>query len=197
MKTNSLNIRDERIDSVKYCLMLLVIIGHIFGNNVFSTSAEYILNDWIYMFHMPLFIFISGYFSRKKDKEYFLISCWKLIEPLIIFQLLIRGLDFIITGKFSLTEIFTPWWVLWYLLSLIYWRIMLQILPNKILSNTKLFITLAFLVSLFAGFIPVNRFLSLQRTFAFMPFFLWDIVYVHKIYLYFQSINMGAYYFCY
>lgn len=79
-------------------------------------------------------------------------------------------MGFDLGGKFSLKEFLTPWWVLWYLMSLIYWRIILQIIPGKILSKPA-FIILTLLVSLLVGFLPFNRFLSLQRTFAFMPFF--------------------------
>ena len=172
MRTNKITsttttIRDERIDSVKYFLIVLVIIGHVFGNSSFITPAEIVVHDWIYMFHMPLFIFISGYFSRKKDTQHFLKGCWKILEPFIIYQLLIRGFG----GAISLKEVFTPWWVLWYLLSLLYWRVLLQIIPNKILNNTKLIITSTFIISLLAGFLPFDRFLSLQRTFSFLPFF--------------------------
>lgn len=86
MSKNSLCFqRDERMDSVKYCLIVLVIIGHIFGNYIFSTPLERVVNNWIYIFHMPLFVFISGYFSRKKDSKHFREGCYKLIEPLIVF----------------------------------------------------------------------------------------------------------------
>ena len=120
---------------------------------------------------MPLFIFISGYFSRKKDNKHFISSCWKLIEPLVVYQIIIRSYEFFTAGTISLTEILTPWWILWYLLSLFYWRLMIQVIPNKILENKKVIIISTFIISLCAGFLPFNRFLSVQRTLAFMPFF--------------------------
>ena len=123
------------------------------------------------MFHMPLFIFISGYFSRKKDNKHFITSCWKLIEPLLVFQIIIRGFLFIASGTISITDIFTPWWVLWYLLSLLYYRIILQVLPEKYLEHTRFIIISTFIISFIAGFLPLNRFLSIQRTLAFLPFF--------------------------
>ena len=62
-------VRDERIDSVKYWLIVLVIAGHVFMRPEFSHSTACVVAwKWIYIFHMPLFIFISGYFSRKKKK---------------------------------------------------------------------------------------------------------------------------------
>ena len=164
--------RDSRIDSIKYFSILLVIIGHVFSRDSFSTiPACRIIWRWIYIFHMPLFVFLSGYFSRKKDLNNYLRSIWRILEPLIVFQVLIRGMSFILTGSLSIREILTPWWVLWYLLSLFFWRSILQVLPDIVLQNAKLLIVGAFIVSLLAGYLPFTRFLSLQRTFSFMPFF--------------------------
>ena len=117
---------------------------------------------------MPLFIFVSGYFSRQKDKKDFWPSIWRLFEPLIIFHVI--GLLFY-TDSISMKTILSPWWVLWYLLSLIYWRLLLQYIPNKILKHMKLILISTFCISILAGFLPFNRVLSLQRTLALMPFF--------------------------
>ena len=164
--------RNDKIDSVKYWLMVLVIICHVFSQHQFSSTPWCkVVWEWTLMFIMPLFVFISGYFSRKKDYKHFRASCWKIIEPLVISQAFIRIYEFFSLGTLSLKSIITPWWVLWYLLSLLYWRVLIQIIPDKILNNTKLIILSTFAISLFAGFLPFNRLLSLQRTLAFMPFF--------------------------
>ena len=145
--------RENRIDSLKYWLMVLVIIGHVFSQEQFSINPICDAGwKWIYLFHMPLFIFISGYLSRKKNVKQFLSSCWKLLEPLIIFQVLFRGYEFFSSGTFSWRLLLTPWWVLWYLLSLLFWRSLLQIIPSKLLSHSMLIIMLAFIISLIVGF---------------------------------------------
>lgn len=118
---------------------------------------------------MPLFIFISGYFSRKKDKKDFWPSIWKLLEPLIIFQII--ALLFY-KDSMKIKDIFTPWHMLWYLLSLIYWRIMLQIIPDKILKHKKQILISTFCLSILAGFLPFGKVLSIQRTLALFPFFI-------------------------
>lgn len=165
--------RDPRLDSVKFCLILLVVTGHVLESNQFnSISGGTSLWNWIYMFHMPLFIFISGYFSQKKDSRKFLSSCWGLVEPLILFQLLWLSIGYFASGEIAIETVFTPMWGLWYLLSLLYWRILLQIIPDNILSNKKLVVIVSFAIGILAGFLPFTRFLSLQRTFAFLPFFM-------------------------
>lgn len=139
-----------------------------------DSTACVVLWKWIYLFHMPLFIFISGYFSRKKDKKDFWPSIWKILEPLIIFHILTRVIPHIRLYGFygiELRAILTPGWAMWYLFSLIYWRLMLQSIPDKILNNAKLIMICTFCVSILAGFLPFDRFLSIQRTLAYMPFF--------------------------
>lgn len=162
-------VRDERIDALKFWLIVLVISVHVLMRKEFADSkACSVLWNWICIFAMPLFIFISGKFSRKKDKKDFLPSIWKLLEPLIIFQII--ALLFYVKSL-SIRTILTPWFMLWYLLSLIYWRLMLQIIPDKILRKKKLILISAFCISILAGFLPFDSLLSMQRTLALMPFF--------------------------
>ncbi len=169
VESQAARVRDDRIDAVKFWLIVLVIAGHILMRKEFASSeACAVMWNWIYIFHMPLFVFISGYFSRKKDMIEFWISICKIIEPLIIFHIV--GLLFYV-DSISIKTIFTPWHMLWYLLSLIYWRLMLQFIPDKILNNTRLIIFGAVCISILIGLFPFDRVLSIQRTFALMPFF--------------------------
>lgn len=171
----STKVRDERIDAVKFWAIVLVIAVHVLNRKVFADStACTVVWKWCLIFAMPLFIFISGYFSRKKDKESFWPSIWKILEPLIIFHILTRVIPHIRLYGFygiELRAILTPGWAMWYLFSLIYWRLMLQSIPDKILNNAKLIMICTFCVSILAGFLPFDRFLSIQRTLAYMPFF--------------------------
>lgn len=123
------------------------------------------------MFHMPLFVFISGYFSHKKDTNSFKKDVFKLLYPLVIIQILFIIEDIVLTKQFDVRRVFTPWWVMWYLMSLIYWRTILHILPIKLLRHTNEIIIATFCIGVISGFLPLNRFLSMQRTFAFLPFF--------------------------
>lgn len=164
--------RNNRIDSLKYWLIVLVIAGHVFERAAAYDDICAVLLRWIYIFHMPLFVFISGYLSRKKDGKDFWKSSWKIIEPLIIFQLLGCGYDFIIKGHdITLERLFTPWYILWYLFSLFCWRLILRLIPDKILDNTKFFISATIIISALSGFLPFEYKLSIQRTLAFLPFF--------------------------
>lgn len=170
MSLQNSKVRDERIDFVKFWLIVLVIAAHVFMRKEFAGStACAVLWNWICIFAMPLFVFISGYYSRKKEWKAFWPSIWKLLEPLIIFHVI--ALVFYVKHPQSIRSILSPWYMLWYLLSLTYWRFMLQIIPDKILSHRKTIIICTFCISILAGFLPFDRILSLQRTLSLMPFF--------------------------
>ena len=134
-----------------------------------GSAACAVLWNWLLVFAMPLFVFISSSYSRKKEWQAFWPSIWKLAEPLIIFQVI--GLAFYVSNPISVRTVLTPWYMLWYLLSLICWRLMLQVIPDRILKHKKIVLITMFCVSILAGFLPFDRFLSIQRTLALMPFF--------------------------
>lgn len=160
---------DDRIDSVKFWLVVLVIAAHVFMRKEFSDSRICTtFSNWIFIFSMPLFIFISGYFSRKKDIKDLWPNIWKLLEPLVIFHII--GLLFYVE-PLSIKNILIPWYMVWYLLSLIYWRLLLQIIPDKILKHTKIVLITTICISILAGFLPFNKVLASQKTLALMPFF--------------------------
>lgn len=53
--------REQSIDSLKGGLILLVILGHLIGTLGVSRGGVW---NFIYTFHMPLFVLISGYYLR-------------------------------------------------------------------------------------------------------------------------------------
>ena len=88
-ESQTTRVRDDRIDAVKFWLVTLVIAVHVFMRNEFSDSTIcVVIWNWTTLFVMPLFIFISGYFSRNKDKKIFGPCILKLLEPLIVFHII-------------------------------------------------------------------------------------------------------------
>lgn len=121
--------RDVYFDSLKFVLIALVVIGHVIERNRESPFCLALYNT-IYLFHMPLFVFVSGYFSKKySDNKKTLKTLLLLIESLLVFQLL-HKLPSLINGKESvLSVIVFPAWTIWYLYSLIAWKIIVYITP--------------------------------------------------------------------
>lgn len=58
--------RDYLFDNYKVLLIILVIIGHFTEPSYHNNDFLYILKWLIVSFHMPAFIFISGYFSKRE-----------------------------------------------------------------------------------------------------------------------------------
>ncbi len=174
-KISSTPLRDDYIDALKGLLIFLVVYGHLLEENAPDGSVNCAIRTFIYLFHMPLFIFLSGMFSHVKSRERYLLSIIKLMETYAVFQLL----HYVIPlpknhGVFSFTNYITfPTWTLWYILSLVSWRLIIYFFAETSLNNNKIkTMCLALFISLAGGFIPVGSELSLQRTMCFWPFFM-------------------------
>ena len=150
-------------DTLKGLLILLVILGHC------GTALSEGLLSVIYSFHMPLFVFISGYFSKKQP----VIS--KQNKRLAIIYLFFNTIYILLdvtTEDFSLNRLLVPSFALWYILSLIYWRCALQLIPDKWIERPIYLIIGSVAFGLITGFIPIGNEMSFQRTFSFWPFFI-------------------------
>ncbi|HHV38870.1 MAG TPA: acyltransferase family protein [Tepidimicrobium sp.] len=165
--------RDDYFDNAKFLLILLVVFGHLLQPFTKYSRWVYDLYLLIYSFHMPTFIFISGYFADsfiRKDKP-IRDSFYKLIVPYIIFQ---WGYSFYywligINDSFSF-GLLVPNWSLWFLVSSFFWRISLYFF-SEVKPMTGICISI--LGSLLIGYVPfIGRELTLQRTFVFLPFFI-------------------------
>ncbi|UWG95799.1 acyltransferase family protein [Dehalobacter sp. DCM] len=161
--------RDVYFDNAKLLLIILVVLGHAIEPLTGDPFLKAVY-AFIYSFHMPLFIFISGYFSKNTSHEAYatkIIS--KLVIPYLIFETLYRLLDFFVTQKESIQlSYLTPYWIMWFLLSLILWKVAL---PYIIKVRYALPITL--ILGILAGYSgEFGYYASLSRTAVFFPFFL-------------------------
>lgn len=159
--------RDLYADNLKSFLMILVIFGHFLqiyqGSSVMSG-----MKNCIYSFHMPLFIFLSGYFSKnitcQRQRD---IDC--ILYPFFIFQILNIIYTKFVPAQPLKENIFYPYHQNWYLLALFWWRL---ITPYFRYIKKKFVISFSFVLSLSIGFFPeFNMFLGLYKTIYFLPFF--------------------------
>jgi fucose 4-O-acetylase-like acetyltransferase len=165
-KGNSIEKRDYLVDNLKVTLMFTVVFGHTIEYYINQDDILKSMYMYIYIFHMPLFIFISGYLSKKSVKSN-LILVKKLLIPYIFFDIVWYIGAYIVTGK-NMFSIFYPGWTLWYLLSLFFWRVSI-----KHLTKIKFIIPISFALGLLIGLDSIaQNFLSISRTIVFLPFFL-------------------------
>lgn len=167
--------RDNWFDGLKFVLIFLVIFGHcrhftVSDESLLSSKIVRYMIHTVYLFHMPLFILISGYFSKKTSKEIFKKSIIRLLKIFLLFHFLWFGLDSLRGEDFSITRLISPSFTLWYLLSLIYWRAMLQHIPQKY-DRACLILPITAILAVSGGGLPLVNEFSIPRTFTFMPLF--------------------------
>lgn len=176
MRAYQEQIRDTRLDGIKFILIVLVVFGHlrqftICDEDNFSIMIVRRLTHVIYLFHMPLFIMISGYFSRKKESNSFWVSIIRLIRIYLLFHIIWIAIDLLNNNQLDYTRFFYPSFSLWYIHCLILWRILLQYIPSSLIDKPLLIFFISSFIAILGGFIPVSNFLALQRFFTFMPLF--------------------------
>jgi fucose 4-O-acetylase-like acetyltransferase len=167
--------RDNRIDSLKGFLIILVILGHLITTLDNTNVVNHAVMGLIYVFHMPLFILISGYLTKSPERQT-AREMWRGVGNIFITLMVFQFLDcfrvYLYGSNFFFAMKNFPFGVLWYLLSLIYWRIMLYYTPKALLNRPALYLVIAVAASVLCGLTHLGRFLSIQRTLNFYMFFL-------------------------
>lgn len=128
------------------------------------------LFDTIFLFAMPLFVFISGLFSKKEaTSKIFWQKQLNILIPLIVVTIPLALND--LRHGYSLWAVLRPGYTLWYLLALFWWRCAIQFTPDKILDKASVVITISCILSILSSFIPWGEHIALRRTLFFLPYF--------------------------
>lgn len=168
------------IDNIKVLLIFLVVFNHIIAFNLVKvdTVVRYV---WyaITIFHMPAFVFISGYLSKKPQNV--LKNFKNLLIPYVLGYTL-TWYSQIWLGRSVDYEILRPTGsVMWYILALFIYRLTIEAL-----GKIRFIVPLSILFALWAGTRPeFTTFLSSSRIVVFFPFFvagyLWKSEYITAI----------------
>ena len=158
--------RAVELDGVRFVLIILVVFGHLL-EQVMSGPADLIYR-FIYLFHMPAFIFLSGMVSRTTlDVAYARRLLLGIVGVYLLHQFLLQGMDALLFKHPFTFRPNIPYWALWYLMSLLWWRTML---PFLLATGRPVLVACA--IALLAGFMPfIGYEWSLSRTLVFLPFF--------------------------
>lgn len=104
-----------------------------------------------------------------------------MVETYVVVQILYVLSSYFLQHKpFTWDQLYIPNAAAWFLLSLISWRLLYQMLPNSLLES-KWLLPMSIIISLLAGLIPIENELSLQRTMSLLPFFTSGYLLKHKI----------------
>lgn len=163
----SINKRDYFFDTLKGFLIIAVIVGNTLElASPTNVNVHYFIL-FLYMFHMPVFTFVSGYFS-KRSKRTTIQKVKHIFTIYVLAQILyVAYYNYILHGELDFTLLATQW-TFWYLLSLTAWYII-----SDYIKNEKLWFIGSIIFSLVIGFdTSVGSNGSFSRTFFFLPFFI-------------------------
>jgi fucose 4-O-acetylase-like acetyltransferase len=159
--------RDPWFDNAKYALVTLVVIGHMW-TLLTDAGAKVWLYDFLYYWHVPAFVIVTGYLSRNFDYTHERLRALfrTVVVPYMLFELVL-ALFRVYVGHEDINDIWAdPHWPMWYLAALFFWRLLTP--PFRRLSYAA--IPVAVVVSLVAG-IRATDWLDLARVLGLLPFF--------------------------
>lgn len=158
--------RDYLFDNYKVFLIFLVVIGHFIEPSYTNNEFLYTLKWFIFSFHMPAFIFISGYFSKRELPFTELIR--KLAVPYLVYEVIYYLLYTFILHRPTVLDFLSPKFSLWYILALFVWRA-----ATPYVKRIPGHMALAIAAGLLIGCSGMkDNFLSIPRILVYYPFFL-------------------------
>ena len=154
--------RDFRMDNLKGLLIFLVVLGHLL--ELVAGAGSVWLYRVIYSFHMPAFVFCSGYFARFSWKK-----LGKIALPYCLFQVLYVLFLRVAFGAVHSHPVTTPYWLMWYLFSMMLWTLCVPLLERR---GSWGILLLSAVIALAAGcWNGIGYPFSLSRTLVLLPFF--------------------------
>ena len=186
--------RSPYLDIIKAILIILVIIGHSiqYGSGSTYLEKQLFFNNYlfkfIYSFHMPLFIMISGYLSynslnKNSLKETFISKFKSLIIPLFFWSIIpfIINLEFysiIESLKLFIAVFSTNLWFLW---SLFYINILVKLINKYFKDNIFIYI-LSILITFILPNTFVIKYFNIQFSLYSFLYFYFLVGYFYKKY---------------
>lgn len=168
--------RDYWFDNAKAFLILCVVLGHLAEDLIANTDFPDGDPKWldtlfrsIYVFHMPVFVIISGRFARSRiDRNDWIGVINKLVVPYIVVQTAMM-VFYAVTGYAAVSSFsyLSPLFGIWYLFTIAVYQL---ITPHLKKIRGLFFIALMVAIGIqFGEKAPTGGFM---RLFTFYPFFL-------------------------
>ncbi|HTW17888.1 MAG TPA: acyltransferase family protein [Nocardioides sp.] len=163
--------RDPWFDNAKMALVTLVVVGHTIPL-LPSTGLNDHLYDFLYAWHVPAFVLVTGYLSRSFEWER--RRMWQLVRtvvvPYVIFECALALFRIHVGGE-QLEDLFSdPHWPMWYLSALFFWRLL-----TPVFKRLPAALPVALLISLAAGLYAGDT-LDLARVLGLLPFFVMGLL---------------------
>ncbi|MEE3343275.1 MAG: acyltransferase family protein [Bacilli bacterium] len=171
--------RIYKFDNIKFLLILLVVIGHSVEFYIDKYNSMNKIFIFIYSFHMPLFIFLSGLFQKKiyhfKDLPLKKLCYYFYLIVIMFVLFVLSNKMFGVNLSFNFISSFD---VHWYLVVLIIYILMVPIISRL---NLNILFIISFILGCFVGFDNrIGDFLCLSRVIVFFPFFCLGFIFSDK-----------------
>jgi fucose 4-O-acetylase-like acetyltransferase len=158
--------RDPYYDNVKFLAVVLVVLGHAWyslADSRLSAAAHL----FVYTFHMPVFIVIAGFFSRRfattRSKVRRLVL--GLGVPYLIFEAAYPLYTHVVHDDRFIWSPLSPYWIMWFLPALFVWR-----LSTPLWQQLRRPLVVAVAASLASGAMQLPDQVA-TRVLGFLPFF--------------------------
>ncbi|MCJ8011660.1 fucose 4-O-acetylase [Paenibacillus sp. KQZ6P-2] len=157
--------------NLRFILILTVLIGNAIEPLIHQMDGIHALYLWIFSFHMPLFVFVTGYFAKGAlGGEVGRKTLLQIGLQYTIFQSLYSFLDVTVFHVQNIHHsFFAPYLLLWFLASHAGWRL-LTLGMHKLTPTAQIILSLV--LGILVGYLRLDgAWLSISRTFVFLPFF--------------------------
>lgn len=160
------NMRTALWDNIKFLMITLMVIGHFADAFTSTSSVCRSIYLFIYAFHMPLFIFISGLFYHEngsKQKIVYYASCGFALKIALscISSIISKSPDFSLLSDAGIP---------WFMFSLAEFQAVMYLFKE---INKKYLLIFNIILACFVGYDQtVGDWLYLSRSIVFFPFFL-------------------------
>jgi len=165
--------RDPWLDNDKMVLVTLVVVGHSLTMLPW-TGLHNQVYDFLYFWHMPAFVLVTGYLSR--TFSYSRRRLWALVRGLLVPYVLVEaalvGFREIVGHEEHFRRLWiVPHWPLWYLPATFCWRLATPLFRRL----GPLALPVAVGIGLLGGYVTWD-YLDLRRILGFLPFFVLGLV---------------------
>lgn len=165
--------RDTYFDNAKFLAIILVVVGHVIAplNSSVDEARNFYL--FLYAFHMPVFILVTGYLSRRfPDSPNKVRKLATLAAPFVVFQAVYIALNYAIgPGSRNLEsgpslDLFDPFYLVWFLMVVMIYRI-----TSPFWQAVRWPIAIAICLTVFAGTQNLVDEFEMGRALGLLPFF--------------------------
>lgn len=158
--------RDPWLDNTKSLLVTLVVVGHSWGLVADTVGTDWAY-DFLYFWHIPAFVLISGYLSKSMEwtRAHIRGLVYTLVVPYLIFEPALYYYRLALGQQEDGLLWIHPHWSMWYLPVLFFWR-----LGTPLFKRHWLWLPTALVISLVGGLWSGQVF-YFSRVMGLLPFF--------------------------